>query len=158
MRTVSRTDPDTAVEPVFTPTGLKAVLSGRYRKHQHLLKYLLIGGAASALDVVLFLVLFNLMGTSPLVAHSISVPTSVIFSFVTNARHNFHTNDKLVLRLVSFVFVCAIGYIAGFAVIAEVAQLGLGENVGKIASLPVVFVIQYALNSRITFRTTGQTA
>lgn len=158
MRTLSRTEPDTAVEPVFTPTGLKAVLSGRYRRHQHLLKYLLIGGAASALDVVLFLILFNLMGTSPLVAHSISVPISVIFSFVTNARHNFHTSDKLALRLFSFAFVCAIGYLAGFAVIAEVAYLGWGENVGKILSLPVVFVIQYALNSRITFRTGGQAA
>lgn len=154
MQTLFKAD-STAAEPVFTPTGLKAVLSGRYRRHQHLMKYLLIGGAASALDVVLFLVLFNLMGTSPLVAHSISVPTSVIFSFVTNARHNFHTSDKLVLRMVSFAFVCAIGYLAGFAVIAEVAHLGLGENVGKIASLPVVFVIQYALNSRITFRTGG---
>jgi putative flippase GtrA len=140
-------------EPLFSPTGLKRLLQGRYRRHHHLVKYLLIGGAASALDVVLFLVLFNLVGTTPFVAHSISVPTSVLFSFVTNARHNFRTSDRLALRLISFATVCTIGYAAGFGVIMSAVALGLGENVGKIASLPVVFVIQYVLNSRITFRT-----
>jgi putative flippase GtrA len=139
-------------EPVFSPAGMKRLLQGRYRRHQHLVKYLLIGSAASAIDVMLFLVLFNLVGTTPLVAHSISVPTSVLFSFATNARHNFRTSDRIVLRLVSFAIVCAIGYVAGFGVIAAAAGLGFGENIGKIASLPVVFVIQYVLNSRITFR------
>lgn len=152
MQPTSKLDAGTGTEPLFTPTGLKRLLQGRYRQHHHLVKYLLIGGAASAIDVALFLVLFNLVGTTPLVAHSISVPTSVLFSFATNARHNFRTSDRLALRLVSFATVCAIGYGAGFGVIAAAAGLGLGENVGKIASLPVVFVIQYVLNSRITFR------
>lgn len=155
MQNTPKADLGTGIrtEPVFSPTGMKRLLQGRYRQHQHLVKYLLIGGAASAIDVVLFLILFNLAGTTPLVAHSISVPTSVLFSFATNARHNFRTSDRLVLRLVSFVLVCTIGYAAGFGVIAAAASLGLGENIGKIASLPVVFVIQYVLNSRITFRT-----
>ena len=156
MQTTFKAAPGREAKPVFTPTGLKAVLTGRYRHHQHLVKYLLIGGAASALDVVLFLVLFNVVGTSALVAHSISVPTSVLFSFVTNARHNFHTHDKFALRLFSFAAVCTVGYAAGFAVIAFAVQLGLGENVGKILSLPVVFLLQYVLNSRITFRTTAR--
>jgi putative flippase GtrA len=121
-------------------------------RHHHLVKYLLIGGTASAIDVVLFLILFNLVGTSALVAHSISVPTSVLFSFFVNARHNFRTSDHMALRLLSFATVCLIGYLAGYAVIAAAAGAGLGENVGKILSLPVVFLIQYLLNSRITFR------
>lgn len=121
-------------------------------RHHHLVKYLLIGGTASAIDVALFLVLFNLVGTSALVAHSISVPTSVLFSFFVNARHNFRTSDLMALRLFSFVVVCLIGYLAGYGIIAAAAAAGLGENVGKILSLPVVFLIQYGLNSRITFR------
>lgn len=132
--------------------ALPATLSEAYRRHETLVKYFLIGGTASALDVALFLVLFNLVGLSPLMAHSISVPSSVLFSFVTNARHNFRTNDYMALRLVSFALVCTLGYFAGYGVIATAAAAGLGENAGKIASLPVVFVIQYLLNSRITFR------
>lgn len=122
------------------------------RKHPHLVKYFLIGATASAIDVVLFLVLFNLAGTTALAAHSVSVPTAILFSFFVNARHNFRTNDHMALRLISFVTVCVIGYLVGYAIIETAAAVGAGENLGKIVSLPVVFVIQYLLNSRITFR------
>ncbi len=127
-------------------------LQARFDALPQVVRYLLIGGTASAIDVILFLALYEIVGTSALVAHSISVPTSVLFSFFTNARHNFHTNDHMLLRLISFVMVCIIGYLAGFAVILGVEQMGFDASVGKIASLPVVFVIQYVLNSKITFR------
>lgn len=120
-------------------------------KHRHLIKYLIIGATASAIDVILFMVIFNLMNQPALVAHSISVPVSVIFSFVVNARHNFKTVDHIVLRLLSFVVVCTIGYLSGFGVIELARQQGLDSNIGKIISLPVVFAIQYVLNARITF-------
>ena len=120
-------------------------------KHETLLKYFVIGATASAIDVVLFLLLYNVVGTPALAAHSVSVPTAVLFSFVVNARHNFKTTTHTTLRLISFVIVCTIGYAAGFAVIELCTTIGLGANVGKIVSLPVVFVLQYILNSRITF-------
>lgn len=121
-------------------------------RSRHLFRYLLIGGMASAIDVLLFMALFNIAGTSTLVAHSVSVPTSVLVSFFMNARHNFHTDDHMALRLLSFVVVCGLGYLAGFGVIDAATKLGLGANAGKIVSLPVVFAIQFVLNSRITFR------
>lgn len=130
-----------------------------YRQNETLVKYFLIGATASAIDVILFFVLFNFVGTSELVAHSISVPTAVVFSFVINARHNFKTNDYALIRFISFCIVCIIGYAAGYAVIVAVQSLfadaALGANIGKIASLPVVFIIQYLLNSKITFRPVG---
>lgn len=140
------------------PHGLIGKLSALYDRHHHLLKYLFIGGMASAIDLILFFVLYNAVGTSELVAHSVSVPTAVVFSFLVNARHNFKTNDHAAKRFISFCIVCAVGYAAGFAVIVSVQQMfvdaALGANVGKIVSLPVVFIIQYLLNSKITFRKT----
>lgn len=129
-------------------------------KHESLIKYFVIGVSASALDVILFMVLFNIVGTTVLVAHSISVPTSILYSFTINARHNFKVNDYLVARLVSFFTVCGIGYVIGYGVIIAVkgmiVSIGYDEmlaaNLGKLASLPVVFVLQYILNSRVTFR------
>jgi dolichol-phosphate mannosyltransferase len=117
----------------------------------HLVKYFLIGVTASSIDVALFMVLFNVAHTTPLMAHSISVPTSVLFSFTVNSRHNFYTADHIVLRLISFTVVAAIGYTAGYGMIELCRSIGLGANLGKIFSLPVVFVLQYLLNSRITF-------
>lgn len=129
-------------------------------KHEQLLRYFVIGISASALDVILFMVCFNLLGTTVLVAHSISVPTSILYSFTINARHNFKVQDHLVVRLISFFTVCGIGYIVGYGVILAVKNIivgaGHGEimaaNLGKFASLPVVFALQYILNSRVTFR------
>ena len=120
-------------------------------ENQQFLKYLFIGAAASAIDVILFFVMFNIVGTTELVAHSISVPTAVVFSFVVNARHNFKTNDYPLLRFTSFSIICLIGYLAGYGVIEAVqsqfADKVMGANIGKVASLPVVFIIQYILNS-----------
>jgi dolichol-phosphate mannosyltransferase len=117
----------------------------------HFVKYFIIGVTASSIDVGLFMVLYNVAHTTPLMAHSISVPTSVLFSFTVNARHNFHTADHIVLRLISFAVVAAIGYAVGYGMIELCRSVGLGANVGKLLSLPVVFVLQYLLNSRVTF-------
>lgn len=128
-------------------------------KHQVLLRYFLIGATASAIDLILFFVLFNFMNTSELVAHSVSVPTAVVFSFLVNARHNFKTTDHAVLRFISFCIVCTIGYGVGFGVILLTQSVmgppDLAANIGKILSLPVVFIVQFILNSRITFRKTA---
>lgn len=130
----------------------KATLAQKLRRHEQILKYLLIGGTASLIDVVLFMVLFNFSGLTEWQAHSISVPTSVLFSFMVNARHNFRTNDYLLLRLLSFSLVCLLGFFAGYGVIETARSFGVNSNFGKLASLPVVFILQYVLNSRITFR------
>ncbi len=64
----------------------------------------------------------------------------------------------MLLRLASFVAVCTAGAYLGLLIIKWVADLGLGaaftdpENVGKFVSLPFVFVFQFLLNSKITFR------
>lgn len=132
--------------------------ASRFGKHEHLIKYLMIGGTASLIDVALFLILYNFVGTSETVAQWIAVPTSVLFSFIVNARHNFRSEDYMLLRLVSFVAVCTAGAYLGLMIIKTVAGLGVGaaltdpENVGKFVSLPFVFVFQFILNSKITFR------
>jgi len=134
------------------PAGAGQSLKEKLRQHEQALKYLFIGGTASAIDVALFMILFNFAGLTEWQSHSISVPTSVLFSFVINARHNFKISDHMWLRLFSFGVVCLIGFLAGYGVIEAGRSFGVNPNIGKIASLPVVFVIQFLLNSRITFR------
>lgn len=129
------------------------------RTHRKLVKYFLIGSTASLIDLVLFFVLYNFAHASELVAHSISVPSAVVFSFLVNARHNFKTADHTTLRFLSFCIVCTIGYAVGYSVILATQSVlesqALAANVGKILSLPIVFVVQFILNSRITFRKTA---
>ena len=136
--------------------GLVARLRALAEGREQLIKYFLIGATASAIDLILYFIIYNGFKTSELFAQSISVPTAIVFSFVINARHNFKTNDYALLRFISFCIVCLIGYAAGLGVIYFVQgffeDATLGGNIGKVVSLPVVFVIQYILNSKITFR------
>ncbi len=143
---------------IQTPQRSQAVLAPPLRRllEHRALKYLLIGGAASAIDVLLFMALYNLGSFSEWQAHSVSVPVAVLFSFAINARHNFKTTDFMLLRLLSFSIVCVIGFFVGYGVIAAAGSFGVNANIGKLASLPVVFVFQYVLNSRITFRRVQQ--
>ena len=134
------------------PSALIKSLGARAKRHEHLIKYFVIGVSASAIDVGIFLLLFNVVETSALVAHSVSVPAGVLFSFTTNARHNFKTNDYWALRMALFCLVCTIGYAVGYMVIQATVTAGFSANIGKILSLPLVFATQYLLNSRITFR------
>lgn len=140
---------DDRIEAVPRPShNLVRELVARHRK---LINYFLIGATASLIDVLLFMVIYNLLHAPALVAHSISVPAAVLFSFTINTRHNFKTTDQVWLRMTSFIIVCVIGYAAGFGVIELCKQTGIGANLGKLLSLPIVFVLQYVLNSRITF-------
>ena len=135
------------VEPPSASADVRALL----RRYEHLIKYFVIGVTASSIDVLLFMFLYNVVGTSELFAHSISVLAGALFSFGVNARHNFKATDRVVFRFFCFFAVCSIGYVIGYMVIAATVQAGWGANIGKIVSLPVVFVTQYVLNSRITF-------
>ena len=150
-----------------------ATLSRLWNEHQHFIKYLIIGGSASALDVILFLVLNNQFGFTSTAAQWISVSTSVVYSFLINARHNFKTNDHMWLRLFSFCMVALLGLLVGWGIILFTESQGWvldfgqfipamsgfvigSSDLGKFISLPFVFVLQFVLNSKITFMKTRE--
>ena len=115
--------------------------------------YLVIGGLAASIDVGIFLFLHELIGIKPLICHSVSVPIAAIFSFSVNAHLNFKKSDLLFYRFISFSIVVGIGYLLGVLIIFFVDNvLQLGGTYGKLASLPFVVMLQFYLNSKITFR------
>ena len=117
--------------------------------------YLFIGGFAVSIDVGTFLSLHELIGIKALISHSISVSISAIFSFLANAYLNFKKTDFLFYRLGSFSIVIGMGYLLGVLIIFIIDNvLQFGGTIGKLASLPFVVLLQFYLNSKITFRAT----
>ncbi len=115
--------------------------------------YLLIGGVASAIDVGVFVYLYELVGLSAIASHSVSIPLSALFSFSMNAVFNFKKTDMILLRLLSFAIVVFLGYLLGASIIWVIDDvLRLGGTTGKIVSLPFVFFFQYYLNAKVSFR------
>lgn len=128
-------------------------LADLFRKHENLIKYGGIGATAVAIDLGVFVVLHEVFGSPLWIAHSVSVGLAVLWSFSLNAFFNFKTTDRLVARFASFSTVSFVGYLVGLLVIwLAVGAADLGGTVAKIVSLPIVFVTQYLLNSRISFR------
>ncbi len=132
--------------------GLKGTLAKLWIQQRNLILYAFIGGSAVAVDVGLFTLLNQVMGWRALVANAVSVPVSVVWSFVLNATINFKTTDVILARLASFSVVSGIGFAASQAIIWAAEAAGVSGFVAKLLSLPLVFVLQYFLNTRLTFR------
>lgn len=125
----------------------------KYFVKSKMLAYLFIGGVAASIDLGTFVFLYELVGLTAVISHSVSVPVSAIFSFLCNAFFNFRKTDLLLFRSISFLSVVALGYLLGVAIIILVGDiLQLGGTIGKLVSLPFVFLFQFYLNSKVSFR------
>lgn len=128
-------------------------LLGRIKISVNAIKYGLIGIIAASIDLGLFYISFYGFELSALLSHSISVPTSAVFSFVCNAWLNFKKTDKIIPRFLGFSIVIILGYILGIFIIAAVEKFtNFDGGVGKIISVPIVVLFQYFVNSRVVFR------
>lgn len=125
-------------------------------RHATLAKYLLIGGTAAVLDLSVFFLLFNFTAAGVVISQTVAMIVGLVFSFALNATKNFQTTDRILLRLLSFVCVCAIGFLLGLGIILAFAAAFpnpvIGGNIGKVVSLPFVFIVQYTINKKVTFR------
>jgi len=120
---------------------------------KYFVNYVLIGIIASSIDVILFWLFFDIFQEDVSFANAISVSFSALFSFTVNSLYNFKKSDKVFLRLLSFIMVITVGYFAGlYLILFLINSVGIEAVVSKLISLPVVFLIQYFLNSSISFR------
>jgi len=118
-----------------------------------LIKYFLIGCTASAVDVTVFFLMSSVLHFGILFANAISILSSGTFSFILNAIFNFYKTDNLIYRGVKFSIVIFIGYLASSAIIYGLyLLLNLNETISKVITLPIVFVLQYHLNSKYSFK------
>jgi len=124
-------------------------------QYEQLIVYALFGAMALALDLAIFKILNANFGVNPYIANTISIFISMMFSFSLNAHLNFKTKDKLLARFASFASVTAFGYGVSQVVLwFGINTLELSDDWSKVLTLPFVFVVQYALNKRFTFKAT----
>lgn len=138
------------------PVGAHSTLGRIARAQRQLLLYALIGALALVTDLSIFTTLTLGAAWSPLAAHTVSVPVAAALSFGLNATLNFRQTDRLLARMASFAFVVTMGYGIGALVIWLIAGAFGGPGLlAKLMSLPLVFALQYRLNSRVTFQPRG---
>ncbi len=121
------------------------------QKHKKLLLYTLIGGVAVLLDLTLFTLLAAMTPLHILVINTISVFSAMIYSFVVNAKINFKISDQMMKRFVIFTIVTGVGYSISSLMLTLGSLVELNPILVKVTSLPLVLIVQFSLNSKITF-------
>jgi putative flippase GtrA len=135
---------------VRRPRGPASELWQRYR---NFVLYQLIGVSGVLLDLVLFLVLYNVVGMHEQLATVISTSAGITNNFLLNSFLNFRKRDGLLHRFVRFytVGLLGIGLVALLLVVFH-TWLGIDANIVKVVSMPIVAVLQFSLNKRWSFR------
>jgi len=132
---------------------LIARLKETMASHKNLILYFFIGGSAVLIDVMFFFVFYTLFGTASPLATIYSVLLATVYAFLLNAHFNFKMTDRFWLRFLSYATVSGVGLILSVLMLEVFnVRLGFDGNLIKILSLPLVFVVQYALNKKITFQ------
>ncbi|MEX0931756.1 MAG: FAD-dependent oxidoreductase [Candidatus Paceibacterota bacterium] len=122
-------------------------------RHINLIRYFVIGASAALIDVLSFLFFFNVMSYSATLSTLISVPLATLYAFLMNIYFNFKTTDDLIRRFFSYVSVSGVGLlISALILYVFTDRLGLNGNIIKILTLPLIFILQYTLNKRFSFR------
>lgn len=118
-----------------------------------LVLYFCIGASASLIDLGAFFFFYSVIGVASPLATTYSVSIATIYAFLLNAFLNFKMTDRFLLRFLSYAMVSGVGLtISAFLLFVFNVSLGFDGNVIKIISLPLIFLVQYFLNKKITFQ------
>ena len=123
------------------------------RSNRQLILYGMIGGCCVALDFAIFSILAVWVGVHYQLANFAGYASGTAMSFILNARLNFRTSDRMVLRFLSFCAVGGLGLLTSAGILwIGVDRLELNKCLAKAVTLPLIFLLQYNLNRVVSFR------
>lgn len=141
------------------PTSTDAILSRIYGDYRKLARYLGVGVITTLVDWVIFYLLIRYLYIFYLLALALSYFTSTILSFSLNKRYTFRNKFKKAhYQLLLFVAVAATGLALNEALVYSLVHFLFGSNASfglmasRIIATIIVFLWNFALNKRITFK------
>jgi putative flippase GtrA len=118
--------------------------------------YALCGGSGVALDFCVYAVLVSL-GLWYQAANIVGYAAGTLLSFVLNRAITFRVMDAPLRRLASFLAVAAIGYgVSSGALWLLIERMAFNQLLAKAAVLVLVVIIQFGINSAVTFRSSKE--
>lgn len=131
---------------------MKDKIKKLYKTNSRLIKYGLIGGLSSSLDFAIYTLLV-ITNINLLIANIIGVNAGIFTSFILNRQFNFKVKDHTGQRFLSFYTIGLIGLVISSGLLyVFVDCLSLNKIIAKIITIVLVALIQFILNSRVTFK------
>lgn len=115
------------------------------------LLYCLCGGIGVASDYLIYYLALE-FGLWYQTANVFGYLSGTVVSFILNRKITFGVHDKVPRRLALFLGVAAIGFSTSALLLwLLVDVMSVDAKIAKLLTLPVVVVIQFTMNRRITF-------
>ena len=139
------------------------MLAEQIKKHADKIRFLIVGGANTAIDFVILFTLVNFFSTPLLISQIISTSTALIFSFFVNKKFTF--KDKSVngkAQMIKFLVITLFGlWVIQTVIIAGIkfafTKSGIDSNIilliGKLLATCVTLVWNYVLYKKFVFVT-----
>lgn len=126
-----------------------------YKKFRNLILYGVIGSSSALLDFTIFTILTELCGVYYLIANCISVTCGLTNSFILNRKYNFKVTDKTIKRAAMFFFVGFCGLILNSTLLYIFINYAYFVTpVAKLCAIAIEVLLQFTINSLITFKKT----
>ena len=123
------------------------------QEQRQFITYTLIGATGVFADIASFALFTKVFGIDEQLANVMSVTLGILDTFILNLFFNFKTFDNIIRRFVAYYGIGLSGLtFQAFGIWVLHAVVGIDEVVTKVLLLPFILVIQYTLNSRISFR------
>lgn len=115
--------------------------------------YGIIGGFSALLDYITFYFFSTILNIQYIISNLISINVGNLTSFTLNRNFNYKTYDKKYERLLKFYIVSGVGILISTVLLyIFVTKLYYKKNIVKIATIPIVALVQFVLNTIFTFK------
>lgn len=127
------------------------------KRYWDIISYLIFGVLTTAVNYIVYLPLYNLVGLSAAVSNAIAWAASVAFAYLTNKPFVFKSHDwsinTVIPELVKFVG-CRVG--SGLAetliIFVTVDLLNFNGNIIKLITSFIVVILNYVASKFLVFR------
>ena len=121
--------------------------------NKRLLIYALIGIISVSIDILVFNLCMSFLKSNYFTANIISVHFGIVNSFILNRFYNFKVKNKTAIRFIAFYLIGILGIAVSSALLFFlVEKLNMNVLYSKLTTIIIVAVIQFILNSKITFK------
>lgn len=117
-----------------------------------ILKFLIVGGSATALQYGLLIVFVQFAGLSPVVATSIAYAISSVYNYLLNYYATFKSDASHRTAATKFAAVACSGLLINAGIIAALTKVGVHYLVAQVVATVVILVWNFVVHKYWTYR------
>ena len=125
-----------------------------FRELKQTIKYLSVGLLCQSLDYILTIYLFS-KNVDLFYSNLLGYFIATLISYICHSKYTFKNKSKHLLninQILLFILACFVGSIFGYCVLKLMLIFQINIKFSKLMQLAIIAIIQYYLNSRITFK------